>query len=178
MTMHWIATTNGNGSSALTFDNIPQTFQHLELRVSGRGGQAGAQSSIYIGVYDASNNSPSGFSIHRLYGDGSSVTNSGTANQGYHNMPGLPAATAPANTYGSMILNIYDYASTSKLKTMINIAGQNHASANDMVIISSSMTLGFTNAIKKLTVDTEGSFTTQSVISLYGITNNPVLTGA
>lgn len=177
MTMHWIATTNGNGTSALTFDNIPQTFQHLELRISGRGGQNGAQSSLYLGVYDSSNNSPTGFSIHRLYGDGASVTNSATANQGYHNMPGLPAATAPANTYGTMIVNIYDYANTSKLKTMVNLAGQNHTSTNDWAGMSSSMTLGFTAAIKKLTVDTEGSFTTNSVISLYGITNNPVLTG-
>lgn len=177
MTMHWIATTNGNGSTALTFDNIPQTFQHLELRISGRGGQAGAQSSLYIGVFDASNNSPSGFSIHRLFGDGASSLNSGTANQGWHSMPAMPASTAPANTYGTMIVNIYDYSNTSKLKTMINIAGSNQGNTNDWIGMTSAMTLGFTAAIKKITVDTEGSFTANSVISLYGITNNPVATG-
>lgn len=178
MAMYLIAKANGNGTSAITFDNIPQDYTHLELRLSCRGQQNGTQGSLYLGLYDASNVTPTGYSIHRLFGDGTSAYNSGTANQGWHSMPAMPHLTAPANTYGTMIVNIYEYSSSTKLKTIVNLTGENQGSTADWVGMSSAMGLGLTNPIKKITVDTEGSFTTNTVITLYGIVNNPVSTGA
>jgi hypothetical protein len=172
--MVWIASANGNGSSAIIFNNIPQTFTHLQIRVSGRGGVASTGSNLYTNWYAST--SASTYSNHRLAGDGATAYSGNETGLPYiFGGAMFPAASATANIMGSSIIDILDYTNTNKFKTLRMIGG-NDRNGSGQAIFSSGL-IQFSGAITTGYVDTEGGFTTSTRVDLYGITSSQV-TGA
>jgi hypothetical protein len=177
MSMYPIASvTVGAGGGTPQFFNIPQTFDHLQIRVFGRGLMAGnAQSNLYTNWYQGTS-APSTYSSHRIQADGSSVVSAG--NTGIPYVFGgtiFPASTAAANIFGGAIIDILDYTNTTKFKT-VRIMGGNDRNGSGTIVIASGL-IQTLNPINFGYVDTEGTFAQGTRVDLYGIADSPA-TGA
>ena len=158
-----IATANGTGSShIITFSSIPSTYTHLQLRYI-------SNSTLYSG-WDVTfnSNTSANYTNHQLNGTGAAVSASGEASQtGYHNPHYSGYATS---TYSAGIMDILDYASTTKNKTIREFFGYDDNSVGN-VIVGSGLWIN-TAAISSITITGTNSaryFTTASQFALYGI---------
>lgn len=166
-----IATSNpSNGTTSITFSNIPQNYQHLQIRSIVRDTSTGGYDAIPINVRP-NDDSGSNYAIHSLRGDGSTVTA-----DGYTAQPqGLPWAAAVrsgssnTNTYGVMILDIHDYASTTKYKTLRMFSGGDVNGTGGVVSLDSALWQS-TSAITSLTLRADyTAFASNTQFALYGI---------
>lgn len=159
----YVAPTGNAGS--LILDNIPQTYTHLQIRITARSTYSSANDLVYFW------NAPVGITSsqwHNLYGDGANPY-SGNGTAAVYAGP-FPAATSTSNTFGSAIVDILDYSNTNKLKTWRSFFGYDTSGAGT-VGIWSGMWLGSTNAISSIRVNfgNGGSFAAGSRLDVYGI---------
>jgi hypothetical protein len=176
MTMHFIATSGAmsNGTTVHDFNSIPQNFQHLQVRLNLRDNASFVQRSWFLEI---NGNSPSGSnSFHWLWGDGASIGSGSSTGQGRWGEPAVPAASATSGVFGASILDILDYSNVNKTKTCKALNGYDN-NGNGYVELSSYL-YNSTNAITSLRFYTNQSFAAGSRIDLYGITSNPIATGA
>ena len=156
-----IATTTGNGSSGtITFSSIPSTYQHLQIRLQAIASGGGGQSIRFNS--DTGNN----YARHNFGGNGASVFASGTASTNMMFVGDDAAATNPS----VMIIDIHDYASTTKNKTVRSFFGHDRNGAGS-VYLYSGLWMN-TSAITSLSLgqgNFGGTFDTGTVASLYGI---------
>ena len=179
MTMHHIASSViGPGGGTPSFTNIPQDFKHLQLRVTIRGTRAGAPSDLtYIrfnGDYGTTYNS------HSLIGNGSSTGSVAYSIYGFMFLAdsSLPDASTGSNIFGSQVWDILDYSNTNKFKTVkvlfgwdANGSGSSGIATGvwrDNSAITTIPNMGVANSLA-------AQYTT---VDLYGITDNPITTGA
>lgn len=158
--------TLGSSSSSINFTSIPSTYQYLQLRITGRGGRALFLDNILMSFNNDS--STSNYWNHGLYGDGSTVSpsNDGTS---YILMYSLAGANAGSNIFGTMIVDIIDYANTNKNKTVKFLGGIDN---NGTGIMSFGGGAWFsTQAINsiQMSLSTGSSFQTGTQAALYGI---------
>ena len=164
-----IATVTGTGSAtSLTFSSIPSTYTHLQIRGISRN-TGGSQS---YAIYLTFNGSSSGYAWHYLKGNGSAASASGAASEVNINLQNADAGgTSTASTVGASIIDIHDYANTTKNKTVRAITGTdaNTASTGFAISLGSGLWAN-TNAISSITI-TNGYdfFSTSTSFSLYGI---------
>jgi hypothetical protein len=157
-----IATATGTGSSTtITFSSIPGTYQHLQLRFFGR---TTTGTSVLSMTFNGS--AGTNYARHYLAGDGSLATASGAANTaqiytGY--------AINTTNMGGVGIIDIHDYASTTKNKTVRSFTGNNtDTPGNDELRLSSGVWKN-TSAITSITFTSTDNFATNATFALYGI---------
>jgi hypothetical protein len=171
-----IATATGTGSnSTLTLSSIPQTYKHLQIRWICRDTSAGTvPNGIWI---DLNNDTGSNYTRHFLTGNGSSVSVTGQTAATVSGSPEIPKSTATggmsANIFGVGILDIQDYASTTKNKTMRVFTGTdfNTANTNAQVNLFSSVWLNSGSGISTIRfyLPSGGNFASGSTFALYGI---------
>ena len=170
-----IATASGTGSAgSITFSSIPATYVSLQLRCLIRDTSTAANSSGAIGLQlngDTSANYP----VHYLQGDGTSATAYGAAasfGQTQIDIQGAGARwTASPSTCNVAIIDLHDYASTTKNKTVRYLAGvdNNTGTTAGKVVLGSGLWLN-TSAVTSLTLlPFATAFATNTVFSLYGI---------
>lgn len=172
MSMYPIASISGTGTP--TFSNIPQNFQHLQLRMYLRDQAAQAAASSFLRF-----NSDTGANYwqHRLSGDGATVTyGANGAYGGYMPLTTIPASTTTALVYGTVIVDILDYSNTNKVKTVRSIGGTDSRGSGYL-----SFSSGFWNSTAAINSLQCGADTLQNDIytriDLYGIAA-PTATGA
>jgi hypothetical protein len=158
--------TAAGGETTLTFSSISGTYKHLQVRWIAR-------STGYAEYIFGQANATGGYANHALAGNGSSASAAGTTSNTYIEMQGGACQnTAPAGTFGSGILDIIDYASTTKYKTFRYFVGYDtNGTVDQRVQLGSALGTGITtSAITSLTfrLDT-GNFAAGSMFSLYGI---------
>lgn len=163
-----IATVNGTGaSSTVTFSSIPSTYKHLQIRWIAKDTTGTTVANLRITCNGITGTS---YAFHQLYGDGSVVTATGNASAAYSNA-GVIRSTATADVMSAGIIDIHDYASTTKNKTFRCFSGSdaNTGTTADRVYLVSGLLMS-TNAISSIDLITTGTFfTTTSTFSLYGI---------
>lgn len=169
-----IATVTGNGSSSsLTFSSIPSGYKSLQIRGVARDtGGAGAGSSA-IRVTFNGDTSTSNYSRHSLGGSNGSVSANGigTGTDGFIAIWGATTNASLASVYGVSIIDIIDYTSTSKYKTLKSVNGeaQNAGSFTDQVYLQSGLWTS-TAAITSITLTIQNTaFTSASTFTLYGV---------
>lgn len=164
-----IATATGTGSSpTITFNSIPSTFKHLQIRAIARIDAAGISSNDYrVRINGVTTSS---YAYHFLEGNGSAVSASGSASQtGGSIYKGYTGGAAASNIMGVTIIDILDYSSSTVNKTIRAISGVDlNGSGN--IVINSSLFIS-TAAITSIELNTygNGNFTTASTFALYGI---------
>ena len=162
-----IATVTGNGSaSTLTFSSIPSSYKHLQIR----GIYRDTASGTFINTVRFTFNSDSGanYSYHWLRGDGSSVTAGGGGSSTIQLGGRFPYNGNTANVYGAIILNIQDYASTTKNKTTRAFGGTDINGTGQIDLGSDAWYS--TSVINSVTLTANGTaFDTASTFALYGI---------
>jgi len=160
-----IASTSPTSGTSITLSSIPSTYKHLQIRYSII---TDAYSDIRIRF---NGDTGSNYTSHILWGringsvgaEGYTAAGSGLIYS--NNIEGT------TDTYPNVgIIDVIDYANTSKYKTVRTLAGDdNNGQLNPkaMVQLSSNAWLS-TSAINSLTIIT-GTFSTGTIISLYGI---------
>lgn len=169
-----IASATGNGSStSFTFSSIPNTYASLQLRGILRD-NAGGNASSAIGFQFNASGSYAGTS-HWLIGiaDSPAYTNTGSDTGEMKINYASVGSAALANVYGAFILDIHDYASTSKnktLRTFMGVNGNNNASTTQVVGMFSNLWID-TSAINEIKIINKNgnAFSSLSNIALYGI---------
>lgn len=166
-----IATTTvgAGGASSITFSSIPSTYKHLQIR----GILQSARATYSRDEYKFTFNSDTGnnYSWHNLYASGTAVS----AGNGYSVGYILGQDCVGANGWwGTTVIDILDYANTSKYKTARLLAGldTNNAAVGGF---NGAMTFGSglwqnTNAITSITFTAaNGNWNQYSQLALYGI---------
>lgn len=160
-----IATFSPTSGSSVTFSSIPGTYKSLQVRISGLSTAASA-SGMEL-VYN--NDTTGSYAVHYLYGNGTTVTASGSISQQAVNLS--PTGEGVRSTYPWVtIVDIIDYASTTKYKTTRSISGRDN---NGSGIISMNSCLWIKTAaissIKVGIVAAGDTFASGTTIALYGI---------
>ncbi len=169
-----IASATGTGSNpTITFNSFPSTYAALQLRLMVKSTDTGSpmtQMRIRFNSDTGSN-----YSYHRLIADGSAVSAYGAASQSAVIIDGIAITSYTginASNFSAGIIDILDYASTTKNKTVRTFSGadRNGVATGDTAIALNSSAWLNTNAITSIDVLINGgNFASNSVVSLYGI---------
>ena len=164
-----IATATGTGSSGtITFSSIPSTYKHLQIRGFSLS-TAGVNASTITVRFNS--DSGSNYAYHRLLGDGAAVYSVGSATQTSMFLGGAIAGTNVANVGGATIIDIIDYASTSKYKTLRSFNGSDGNTGGGVYYLELDSGLWqSTSAINSISlISGAANFTTSTTFALYGI---------
>ena len=167
-----IATVTGTGSSeTITFSSIPGTYQHLQIRGIAKTSNTATFSGNQICSINFNSDAGSNYAKHRLTGNGSVAATAGSASQGAIDVIGATnSGTGHTNIMGAFVIDILDYASTSKNTTVRALSGTdgNTASTSFVVALSSGVWLS-TSAVTSISLIASANWTTQTTFALYGI---------
>lgn len=155
--------TLSSSTQSITFAGIPSGYKDLQIRAIAKS--TSSQDSIDLTFNaDTGNN----YSYHSMYGNGSSTGAEGIASRA--NIPtSLPAvSSANTNIFSAGIIDLVNYASTSKNKTVRTLAGFDTNGAGT-VYLSSGAWLS-TAAISSVTLTCRSyNFAASSSFMLYGV---------
>jgi hypothetical protein len=160
-----IASASGTGSSGtITFSSFPSTYKHLQLR-----GVAIWSSNFDVLQLRFNGDTGSNYASHHLMGDGSSAIASGLASQSRIRLS-ADGYSFSNGVYTPLIIDIADYASTTKTKTVRIFLGAEQNTTPRRVLLASGL-WNSTSAITSVSLSTQSAsnFTTETLISLYGI---------
>jgi hypothetical protein len=137
----------------------------LQLRIINRDGQAGT--GFNNNIMRLNGDTGANYSTHYLYGDGSSVgAGSGVSASSYNVAIYTAANGNTSGIFGVAIMDILDYANTSKYKTMRSLTGGD-ANGSGIVIMTSC---AWQNTAAVTTISFTGTTYQQySQFSLYGV---------
>ena len=160
-----IASVQPTGVSSITFSSIPSTYKHLQIRVSSVTASGGAHLRIR-----PNNDTGANYSTHTLAGDGTSFAGANpfgnAADAGFvmrtNQVGGIP---------GFAVIDIIDYTSTAKRKTVKYLSGHNSNGATVGYMVLGDFAWNNTAAISSLVINTSSgtNFDIGCTISLYGI---------
>jgi hypothetical protein len=163
-----IATTTLNTSTAsVTFSSIPATYTHLQVRMIARDDRASVTSDS--GAFRFNSDSGTNYTYHALIGTGSSAVASAADTNNRGLIDRFTASTAGASTFGVATMDIFDYANTSKYKTVKMLGG--YANNGEGQISFSSGLWQSTSAISTIVIfpNVGTNWVQYSSFALYGI---------
>lgn len=160
-------TTFSVDTAEVNFNNIPQVYTHLQLRIVATGNYTSATNGYLSMRFNGETGAD--YTRHDLY-----VSTSVVGAAAYTGQTVLPIQRLYYNTSGNltasrMIVDIYDYTSTNKYKTIKAIGG--YLLSNDGMISYSSALLAKTAAVSsiKLFEISALKLNKNSTFALYGI---------
>lgn len=162
-----IATVAPSGTGTVTFSSIPSTYKSLQIRYTVRASTGLATNQDLRVRFNG--DSGTNYARHNLTGNGASATSNAAITQAQWQInDGATDTTTLSNTFVGGVIDLIDYASTSKTKTVRNLWGYD---ANGSGIISLYDGLwNSTSAINSIsfTIPT-GNYATGTSFALYGI---------
>jgi hypothetical protein len=156
----------GSGQAEVVFSSLAtyaSTYKHLQLRASVTSTRSANDDNFRVHF---NSDTSSSYRSHRLIGTGSSVISSTLGITDRMFAGAINAATGTADSYSGLVIDILDFASTTKNTTIRSFGGQTNTS---FVYLYSG---GYfkTDAITSITLSAEsGNLSTKSRLSLYGI---------
>lgn len=163
-----IATVSLSSSAAnVEFTSIPGTYTHLQIRFIARSARSGfADDPIDMQI---NTDTGANYATHSLNGDGSTATAGAGASITSFRSGRMTAATAGASTFGVGVIDILDYANTSKNRTVRTLTGEDNNS-DGLVSLFSGLYQSTTAVTSiKLFSGTANNFVQYSHFALYGI---------
>jgi hypothetical protein len=157
-------TTLASTTASVTFSSISSAYTHLQIRCIARD-------SSTPGTLDLQFNGDTGsnYARHALYGDGASAAAAGSATQTYMRAGDIATSGSTANVFGAYVIDILDYTSTNKNKTMRALGGFDN-NGSGTINLRSSLWYATPAAITSITLFiTSSSFAANSSFALYGI---------
>lgn len=160
-----ISTTILTGTQAtVSFTSIPSSYKHLQLRLTARGASGGA---IYL---QYNSNTGTNYSSHNLHGNGSTAASQAITSTDAPLILRNGGIATTANIFSGAIIDILDYASTSKAKTLRSFGGAYDNGVVKLIELGSSLWYSTPAAITSIDIKHNGSgFTQYSRFSLYGL---------
>ena len=162
-----IATGVGTGSNAtITFSSIPSTYTSLQIRCLVRDTSTGT--GAYRLDVNLNGDTATNYAYHILSGNGASVTASGVASAAFMSQGTVKVRDGEAaGIMGIGIIDIHDYASTTRNKTVRSFTGYD-ANGSGYVGLQSGLWMS-TSAVTSITLSASTFFTSATVFALYGI---------
>jgi hypothetical protein len=160
----------GSNTASVTFSSLGSysDYKHLQIRAVMRNGTS-SNSSLNIRFNSVSTSSYAG---HMLGGDGTSVTSSSIQPDTaiWNNRSPVVALGAPSDIFAPFIMDILDFGSSNKNKTIKALGGNHDGSFGTRTVYLSSGFLNSTSALTSIQLfPAAGTFATNSRFSLYGI---------
>ena len=160
------------GQASISFTNIPQNYAHLQIRIFAQTNRTTYGLDAYSFTFNSDNTS--NYRVHSVNGDGSGASIA-TASTNYVNFS-LTSTVVP-NMFGVSVMDIFDYTSTSKNKTIKTLAGYDYNSStgisgyNSYVGLYSGLWFKTPEAITSIVLAPVSgtAFTQYSHFALYGI---------
>ena len=149
--------TLGSAASNIEFTSIPSTFQHLQIRFLVLGASVGDIGTQFNGV--------TGFEYtrHFLQGNGSAASAGGAG--GVTDI--FTASFGTSSGPGAGVVDLLDYASTTKAKTLRAFTGYD-ANGSGVVRIQSGLWTA-TSAVTSVKMFGTQNFAQHSTFALYGV---------
>ena len=161
------ATITSGGTASITFSSIPSTYTHLQIRGITRGSRSNINTNVYFGFN--TDTTTSNYYGHGLYGDGSTTGALGKIGSSTNALLASVADTATANAFSGFVIDILDYASTSKNKTSRSLNGYDTNGAGQ-IWMQSGLWMNSSTAISSIQItDPLGNFLQYSSFALYGV---------
>jgi hypothetical protein len=151
------------GTSTITFSSIPSTYKHLQIRYNSSFSTTGSSDSFLTARFNS--DTASNYNSHYVLGDGSGgsvgSSSSGNATNCWFGV------TTSGNTgvFQGNVIDILDYASTSKNKTIRVFSGSDR-NGNGVIVHASALWMN-TAAMNSIVIS--GSISQYSHFALYGI---------
>lgn len=157
-------TVGSGGASTITFDNIPNTYQHLQIRAITRGTSTGR---IYMRFNNVSTGTP--YDYHGLAGNGTNAVAIADTSENEIWLT-VDGDSGTANHFTGMVLDILDYKDTNKNKTTRSLSGHSIDSISYWIVWFESGLWRSTSAINRIDLTRgSGNFAQYTTFSLYGV---------
>jgi len=155
------------GTASIDFTGISSAYNHLQIRFLCRGTDVSADRALYMRI-----NSDSGtnYSWHRLRADGATVAGGAGTTQDYIYCGALVDGGTSGSIFAGGVIDILDYANTSKYKTSRILSGFDKNGATGYINFNSGLWMN-TAAITSISLYYQGSVNTAqySSFALYGV---------
>jgi len=149
------------------FVNIPQTYQDLRVVIYAR--TANALTTDALGL-NFNSDYGTNYSETYLQGNGSSLTSARDTSSTRFYSINIPGAIAPSGVFGSITIDILNYANTSTYKTIIaKWANDQNGSGTTGLMTGLWRSTAAINEIDNNIVNSNGQWVAGSRISLYGV---------
>jgi hypothetical protein len=162
-------TVPAGGVSTITFSGLPTDGQYQHLQIRGITRFAGNDSGF--GMWLNNDTTSSNYYSHNLGTSGSGTPYAQALQESFITWS-MPNNSTTANVFLGMVVDLLDYSSTSKFKTVRNLHGFD-ANGSGRMMFSSELWRN-TNAVNQITFDSriQGStsdFAQFSQFSVYGV---------
>jgi hypothetical protein len=152
-------TVGSTAQASITFSGIPQTYTHLQVRGIVKN-TTGATNPLITFNSDTATN----YAWHQMYGNGASAVATASPTNA-----GIGITYAGASQFSGFVMDILDYASINKNKTIRSIGGVDN-NGSGYSVLASGVWLNSSSAINSFTLTTGSTtFTQYSSIALYGV---------
>ena len=162
-------TVPSGGVASITFAGIPTGYKHLQIRLLAQTNRA-----VFVDSLQLNFNSDTGsnYSWHTVQGDGSSPSALGFATQTYARIGDgtIGGATGSGGQFGAGVIDILDYVSTNKNKTIRGLIGVDENGAG-RIALGSGLWQNSSTAISSINITPQAGtlFLQNSSFSLYGV---------
>jgi hypothetical protein len=161
-------TVGSGGASSIEFTSIPSTYQHLQVRLVARSTNSANDLDTNVRIGTGSIDTGSNYANHLLYGTGSTAAATGYTSASTMWLGMQPGATATASVFGATILDLLDYANTSKNTTLRGFSGFDRNGAG-FALATSGLWIN-TAAVDQIRLyPSAGNFAQHSTAALYGV---------
>jgi len=169
-----IATVNvSSATSSITFSSIPSTYTHLQIRGITRSSSGNNYDNLWLRFNSDTN---SNYASHYLAGNGATADGYAWSSEAQIRSFYTTGGTASSNVFSASVIDILDYANTSKYKTTRHLNGFDNngtgtSNYDKGTIDLSSGLWRSTSAVSAITFIINGgvNFTQYSSFALYGI---------
>ncbi len=153
-----------SNAASVTFSSIPATYKHLQVRCTMRFADAFTSSNFSMRL---NGDTGTNYASHRLVNQSGSLSSDNLTSTATPYIGHLPGASATASSFAVGIIDLLDYTSTNKTKTVRAFIGAESASRMSF----GSMLWNNTSAVTSLQLrEANGAnLVTGSRFSLYGI---------
>jgi hypothetical protein len=157
-----------SNTSTITFSSIPQTYTHLQLRGNIKSNRATYVDDLGLRF---NGDTTSNYSSHRLYGVGNGTPAADSTSSTSMNISQIAGGTVNNSSgFGIVVIDILDYFSTSKTKTIRCLSGYDDNGQGLIQFASGNWRTSNTGVSSITLLPLFGStFTANSQVSLYGV---------
>ena len=163
-------TVGSGGASSIEFTSIPGGFQHLQVRLIARTNRSTAAEDA-LGLRFNGDTGATKYAIHVLSGNGSSASASASASVNLTVGAIATGNTATSSNFGCAVIDILDYANTSKTTVVRAFTGYDDG---PLTVGKAEVRSGLwndTSAVTSITLASTiaSSYLQHSTAALYGL---------
>ena len=159
------ATVGAGGTGTITFSSIPSTYTHLQIRWIARNSSITTPNNYNL---QFNGDTASNYAAHDLYGNGGSAVTQYSSSRANIWAIWVPGSSATANAFSAGVMDILDYANTSKYKTVRHLQGYDLNGSGEVRLTSGLWQS--TSAINSINLAVSSpTYVQYSQFALYGI---------